>query len=104
MTGRYGGAHLVDGVEPHLVEVYEENHVVPQARHAVHQRHGDGEGEHVVHEGVERLPSPNRESRGRSFHCRVRIENQGGGSFHCRVRIDNQGGGLSTKGVGAHRP
>mmetsp|Transcript_8139 Transcript_8139/g.14107 ORF Transcript_8139/g.14107 Transcript_8139/m.14107 type:complete len:398 (+) Transcript_8139:124-1317(+) len=49
------GARLVDGVEPHLVKVDEEDDVIAQARNAVHHWHGNGKGKDVVHKRVERL-------------------------------------------------
>ena len=46
---------LVDGVEVPLVEVDEEDDVIPEAGDPVRCRHGDDKGEQVVDEGVERL-------------------------------------------------
>ena len=40
---------------PSLVEVNEEDHVVPEAGQSVWRRHGDDKGEHIVDEGVKCL-------------------------------------------------
>ena len=39
-------ARCVDGVDPALVQVHEEDDVVPEARQAVRRGHLDDEGEH----------------------------------------------------------
>ena len=41
------------GVDPALVEEYEEDDVVAEAPEAVHGGHGDDEGKQVVDEGVD---------------------------------------------------
>ena len=46
---------LIDRVDPHLVEVNEEDDVVAEARDTVQHGHLDDEGEHVIDEGVQRL-------------------------------------------------
>jgi hypothetical protein len=43
----------VDGVDPPLVEVDEEDDIITEAREAVHCGHRDDECENVVNEGVE---------------------------------------------------
>lgn len=43
---------FVYGVRPALVQVHEKDHVVPEARNAVHGGHANDEREEVVDEGV----------------------------------------------------
>ena len=45
---------FVDGVDPSLVQVNEEDHVVSKATHAVHGGHADNERKQIVDEGVQR--------------------------------------------------
>ena len=48
-------SRLVHGIDPHLVQIDEEDHIIAEARNAVQDGHLNDEGEHIIDEGVQRL-------------------------------------------------
>lgn len=48
-------AGLIDRVDPHLVEVNEEDDIVAETRNTMQHGHLDNERKHIIDEGVQRL-------------------------------------------------
>ena len=48
-------ARLIHGIDPHLIQINEENDIITEAGNTMQDGHLDDEREHVINEGIQRL-------------------------------------------------